>query len=95
VLIKVFPPKVKSRALDQFVFSEEASNYKSAEEFAEKLEEKFREDESKGWMFPTTAGVVKSQFPDSTLLIAAMGAIPGEGIVDLFVEEDEQQDANN
>ena len=73
---KVFPPKVKSRALDQSIFSEEASNYKSAEEFAEKLESKFREDESRGWMFPTTAGVVKSQFPDSTLLIAAMGAIP-------------------
>ena len=72
----VFPPKVKNRTLDQSVFAEEAQNYKSAEEFADKLEEKFREDESKGWMFPTSAGALKSQLPGSTVLIAAMGAIP-------------------
>ena len=38
----VFPPKTKHRSLDESPFQEIATNYKSAEEFAGKLEENSR-----------------------------------------------------
>ena len=41
-----------------------------------KLEEKFREEEELGRMYPTTIGVLQSLFPDRPVLVAAMGAIP-------------------
>ena len=72
---EVFPPKRKQRTLDESQFMEEARNYKSAVEHAEKLEEKFREDEKKGMMFCSTIGVLKKKYPDQPILIAAMGAI--------------------
>ena len=71
----VFPPKTKHRSLDESPFQEVATNYKSAADFAEKLEEKFREDEKKGMMFCSTMGVLKEMYPDQTILVAAMGAI--------------------
>ena len=71
----VFPPKTKHRSLDESPFQEIATNYKSAEEFAGKLEEKFREDEKKGMMFCSTIGVLKEMYPDQPILVAAMGAI--------------------
>ena len=71
----VFPPKEKQNRLDESVFSEMARNYKSAEENAEGLLEKFREDEEKGLMYPTTLGALKAEFPDGQILVAALGAI--------------------
>ena len=72
---EVFPPKVKSRKLDESEFQSMASNYKSAVESSDKLETKFREDEKKGMMFPTTLGALKRDFPETQVLVAALGAI--------------------
>lgn len=71
----VFPPKLKQNRLDDSVFNEMASNYKSAVENAEGLLQKFREDEQKGMMFPTTVSALKARNPGSTVLVAALGAI--------------------
>ena len=71
----VFPPKVKQNKLDDSVYNEMAVNYRSAEENSEGLLKKFREDEEKGLMFPTTVGALRSQHPGATILVAALGAI--------------------
>ena len=72
----VFPPKEKHRRLDESTFMEDSANYKSADEMAEKLEDKFREEEQLGRMFPSTLGALKSMFPGEGVLIAPMGALP-------------------
>ena len=59
----MFPPKMKHRSLDESCFKEEAGNYKSAEQYCKELEEKFQKDEEKGWMYPTTQGVLADKYP--------------------------------
>ena len=53
----VFPPKERFRKLDDSIFMEDSANYKSADGMSHKLEEKFREEEALGRMYPTTLGV--------------------------------------
>ena len=71
----VFPERVKQSKLDESEYMAVAKNYKSAEENSKGLEEKFREDESAGLMFPTTMGVLQSMYPSQEILVAALGAI--------------------
>ena len=71
----VFPERVKQSRLDESEYMSVAKNYKSAEENSKGLEEKFREDESAGLMFPTTMGVLQSMYPSQEILVAALGAI--------------------
>ena len=71
----VFRPREKQSSLDESEYMEVARNYKSAVENKEGLEAKFREDEAKGMMFPTTMGVLKEKYKDQPILVAAMGAI--------------------
>ena len=71
----VFPERVKQSKLDESEYMSVAKNYKSAEENSKGLEEKFREDESAGLMFPTTMGVLQSMYPSQEILVAALGAI--------------------
>jgi len=47
-----------------------------AEQYSKELEEKFRKEESKGWMYPTTQGVLANKYPGTPVLVAALGAIP-------------------
>ena len=72
---EVFRPRLKQSNLDSSDYLEEARNYRSAVENMEGLEQKFREDESKGMMYPTTMGVLKEKYPGKPILVAAMGAI--------------------
>ena len=62
-----------------------ARNYKSAEEHAEGLEQKFREDEALGMMYPSTLGALKSEFPGQNIMVAALGAIAR--VLGLFTTE--------
>lgn len=71
----IFPQKEKARPLDDSEFNSMACNYKSAEGMADDLEKKFQEEEQLGRMVPTTLGRLKTDFPDRTPLVAAMGAI--------------------
>eukprot|EP00435_Cladocopium_sp_Y103_P061492 s851_g23.t1 len=71
----VFPPKEKNKRLDDFIFMEDSSNYKSADALSGKLEEKFREEEKLGRMYPSTLGALRQQFGDQQILIAPMGAL--------------------
>ena len=71
----VFPPKERFRKLDDSVFMEDSVNYKSADGMSHKLEEKFREEEALGRMYPTTLGALQSRFAGQKVLIAPMGAL--------------------
>ena len=71
----VFPERLKQSKLDESEYMEIARNYKSAEEHAEGLEQKFREDEALGMMYPSTLGALKSEFPGQNIMVAALGAI--------------------
>ena len=71
----VFPPKEKFKKLDESEFLEDSKNYRSADSLSGKLDEKFREEEALGRMFPTTLGALQQRFPGEQILIAPMGAI--------------------
>lgn len=71
----VFPPKTKHRKLDDSEYNPWAENCSSAEEAADTLLEKFREEEAFGRMVPTTLGELKSRFPGVQPLVASMGAV--------------------
>ena len=71
----VFRTRTKQSNLDASEYVEEARNYKSAVENQEGLENKFREDEAQGMMYPTTMGVLRERYPGKPILVAAMGAI--------------------
>ena len=71
----VFPPKEKHRKLDDSDYIPFSENYKSAELVAEELENKFREEERLGRMYPTTLAALKAKHPDREVLVASMGAI--------------------
>ena len=71
----VFPERTKQSKLDESEYMAVAKNYRSAEENSKGLEDKFREDEALGLMFPTTMGVLQSMYPSQEILVAALGAI--------------------
>ena len=72
---QVFPKRTVFRKLDQSDFDPSMLNYRSAELNAEQLEAKFREDERAGLMVCTTEAEAKRVYGDTSLLIAAMGAV--------------------
>ena len=71
----VFPERTKYNKLDESEFMAMPKNYRSAEENSQGLDEKFKEDEAAGMMFPTTMGVLQSMYPDKEIMVAALGAI--------------------
>ena len=66
---------MKQNKLDDSESLEVVRNYKPAEDNAQGLLDKFREDEKAGHMYPTTRGALKSEFPDTPILVAALGEI--------------------
>ncbi|OLP76746.1 hypothetical protein AK812_SmicGene43280, partial [Symbiodinium microadriaticum] len=72
---QVFDFKYKSRTLDESEYDWDRSNYQSAREFETPLQEKFREEERLGRMFPTTLGALKEKFGSERIRIASLGAI--------------------
>ena len=71
---QVFPPKKKHRKLDGTEFVPIADNYVSAQLSSKELEEKFREEELLGRMFPSKLSVLKEKYGDR-LRVASMAAI--------------------
>ena len=72
---QVFELKTKARKLDESDPEHDRKNYPSAAISAEELRAKFREEELVGRMQPTTLGALKSDYPESRIRIASMGAI--------------------
>ena len=72
---QVFPPKLKHRKLDETEFNPVASNYPSAQLSSAQLEEKFREEEKLGRMFPSTLPVTVGKYGSSRVRVASMAAI--------------------
>lgn len=72
---QVFPCKEKFRRLDESDFNPIALNYQSAQLSCAELEEKFREEEALGRMFPTRLAILKEQFGEEHVRIASMAAI--------------------
>lgn len=70
----VFPEMLKQSNLDDSIYQELAVNYKSAEEQAEGLEKKFREDEAAGMMHPSKLGGLGAEFPGKPILVAALAS---------------------
>ena len=52
-----------------------AKNYRSAEENSKELEDRFRENEVLGFIFPTMMEVLQSMYPFQEILVAALGAM--------------------
>ena len=74
-VLAVFPERTKQSKRDESEFMTMPKNYRYAEENSRGLEEKFREDEALGLMFPTTMGVLQSVYPSKEIMVAALGAI--------------------
>ena len=72
---QVFPPKVKHRKLDDTDFNPVASNYPSAQLSSKQLEDKFREEEKLGRMFPSTLPVIVDKYGADRVRVASMAAI--------------------
>ena len=72
---QVFPPKVKHRKLDDTEFNPIDSNYPSAQISSKELEEKFREEEQLGRMYPSTLPVLNEKYGAEKLRVASMAAI--------------------
>ncbi len=72
---QVFPPKLKHRKLDDTEFNPVASNYPSAQLSSAQLEEKFREEEKLGRMFPSTLPVTVGKYGAERVRVASMAAI--------------------
>ena len=72
---QVFPPKLKHRKLDETEFNPVASNYPSAQLSSAQLEEKFREEEKLGRMFPSTLPVTVGKYGAERVRVASMAAI--------------------
>ena len=70
----VCPERLKQSNLDDWIYQELAVNYKSAEEQAEGLEKKFREDEAAGMMHPSKLGGLRAEFPGKPILVAALAS---------------------
>ena len=72
---QVFPPKLKHRKLDDTEFNPVASNYPSAQLSSTQLDEKFREEEKLGRMFPSTLPVTVGKYGADRVRVASMAAI--------------------
>ena len=72
---QVFPPKVRHRKLDETEFNPLAVNYPSGQLSRKELEEKFREEESLGRMFPSKLSVLRTKYGEHRVRVAAMAAI--------------------
>ena len=72
---QVFPEKVKHRKLDETEFNPIAFNYPSAQVSSKELEEKFKEEEQLGRMFPTTLPVLVNKYGKDKVRVASMAAI--------------------
>ena len=73
---QVFPEKLTHRKLGETEFNPIAFNYPSAQASAKDLEEKFKEEEQLGRMFPTTTlNVLASKYGKEKVRVASMAAI--------------------
>ncbi len=72
---QVFPEKLKHRKLDETEFNPIAFNYPSAQVSSKELEEKFKEEEQLGRMFPTTLPVLASKYGKEKVTVGSMAAI--------------------
>ena len=72
---QVFPEKVKHRKLDETEFNPIAFNYPSAQVSSKELEEKFKEEEQLGRIFPTTLPVLVNKYGKDKVRVASMAAI--------------------
>ena len=72
---QVFPEKLKHRKLDETEFNPIAFNYPSAQVSSKELEEKFKEEEQLGRMFPTTLPVLINKYGKDKVRVASMAAI--------------------
>ncbi|CAK9061235.1 unnamed protein product [Durusdinium trenchii] len=72
---QVFPEKTKHRKLDDSDFNPIAFNYSSGQLFSVELEAKFREEEQLERMYPTRLSVLKEEFGEERVRVAAMAAI--------------------
>ena len=72
---QVFPERVKHRKLDETEFNPIAFNYPSAQLSSKELEEKFKEEEQLGRMFPTTLPVLVNKYGKEKVRVASMAAI--------------------
>ena len=71
----MFPPKLKHRKLDDTDFNPVASNNPSAQLSSKQLEDKFREEEKLGRMFPSTLPVMVNKYGADRVRVASMAAI--------------------
>eukprot|EP00435_Cladocopium_sp_Y103_P026445 s953_g6.t1 len=72
---QVYPEKVKHRKLDESEYNPFASNYQSAQISSAELEAKFKEEEALCRMYPTRLAILKEEFGEDRIRIAAMAAI--------------------
>ena len=72
---QVFPEKTKHRKLDDSDFNPIAFNYLSGQLSSVELEAKFREEEQLERMYPTRLSVLKEEFGEERVRVAAMAAI--------------------
>ena len=71
---QVFPEKLKHRKLDETEFNPIACSYPSAQVSSKELEEKFKEEEQLGRMFPTTLPVSVAKYGSEKVRVASMAA---------------------
>ena len=72
---QVFERKVKCRKLDESTFEAIKDNYSSAKLTVQELEQKFREEEKAGRMYPTTFATLAAEHGADRVRVAAMGAV--------------------
>ena len=72
---QVFPEKLKRLKLHEAEFNPIAFNYPSAQVSSKELEEKFKEEEQLGRMFPTTLPVLVAKYGSEKVRAASMAAI--------------------
>ena len=72
---QVFPEKLKHRKLGETEFNPIAFNYPSAQMSSKELEEKFREEEQLGRMFPSTLPEISAKYGADKVRVASMAAI--------------------
>ncbi|CAE7433798.1 unnamed protein product, partial [Symbiodinium microadriaticum] len=72
---QVFERKVKWRKLDESTFEAIKDNYSSAKLTVQELEQKFREEEKAGRMYPTTFATLAAEHGADRVRVAAMGTV--------------------
>eukprot|EP00435_Cladocopium_sp_Y103_P002248 s5620_g1.t1 len=72
---QVFPPKLVHRKLDESDFNPIADNYASAQMSSGELEQKFRDEEALGRMYPARLPALIREFGEERVRVASMAAI--------------------